>query len=140
MKLFPATAILALVLLAGARPSYAQLSYARADHAAATREAHDPETELATPSFRVVHGVVQGQRGVLAGATVWLKGTRTIAVTNAEGEFQLRVPAKAKLIELTCSYGGLQEVVLRVVPAEALGSVYLLRSSTADSNDAALGK
>ena len=78
----------------------------------------------------MLHGVVQGQHGVLPGATVWLQGTRTIVVTNSEGEFELRVPVNIKSIRLTCGYGGLQEETVTLAPAEALGSVYLLRPKT----------
>jgi len=86
--------------------------------------------ETPTPSVKVLHGVVQGARGVLPGATVWLQGSRTIVVTNSEGEFELRVPATTKTVRLTCGYGGLQEETVTLAPVEALGSVYLLRPKT----------
>ncbi|WP_310395960.1 hypothetical protein [Hymenobacter sp.] len=81
-------------------------------------------------AYRMVHGVVQGEAGALPGATVWLWGSRTIAVTNSEGEFELRVPADAKLIKIVCGYGGLQEEALTLAPVQALGSVYLLRTKS----------
>ena len=89
----------------------------------------DPE-EAPKSGYKVVHGVVQGQQGALPGATVWLHGSRTIAVANAEGEFELRVPADAKIVELTCGYGGLEDEVVRLAPVQALGSVYLLRNKS----------
>ena len=79
---------------------------------------------------RVVHGVVQGQQGALPGATVALEGSRTIAVTNSEGEFELRVPATATRITLVCGYGGLQEETVSLAPVRAMGSLYLLRAKT----------
>ena len=102
--------------------------------AALTEEAtgRDPETGSKASAYKAVHGVVQNKQGVLPGATVWLHGTRTIVVTNAEGEFELRVPADTKFVELTCSYSGLQDEVVSLAPVQAMGSVYLLR--TAASN------
>ena len=79
------------------------------------------------PAYKVVHGVVQDKNGALPGATVWLHGSRTIAVANADGEFELQVPANAKIVELTCGYGGLEDEVIRLAPVQALGSLYLLR-------------
>ncbi|OGX87822.1 hypothetical protein BEN48_10875 [Hymenobacter glacialis] len=64
----------------------------------------------------------------MPGATVALKGSRIIAVTNSEGEFQLSVPAEAKTVTLVCGYGGLQEEVVSMAPVKALGSIYLLRA------------
>lgn len=93
----------------------------------------DPEESPKAPSYKMVHGVVQGQQGSLPGATVWLRGSSTIAVTNAEGEFELRVPADAKTVELMCSYAGLQDEVVNLAPVQALGSVYLLRAQPSTS-------
>ncbi|GAA4032839.1 hypothetical protein GCM10022409_16410 [Hymenobacter glaciei] len=91
---------------------------------------HDPEESPKAKAYKTVHGVVQGRQGALPGATVWLHGSRTVVVTNAEGEFELRVPADAQLIELTCGYGGLQDEIVRMAPVQALGSLYLLRPHT----------
>lgn len=117
----------AVMLLFAGLPSRAQFAFngvARPEKAAA---GHDPEGSATAPAYKTVHGVVQGQQGALPGATVWLHGTRTIVVTNAEGEFELRVPADARVIELTCGYAGLQDEIVRLPPVQALGSVYLLR-------------
>jgi hypothetical protein len=87
----------------------------------------DPEESPKASGYKTVHGVVQGRAGVLPGATVWLHGSRTIVVTNAEGEFELRVPADAKIVELTCGFAGLQDEIVRLPPVQALGSLYMLR-------------
>ena len=115
-------------------PGRAQLAYTNV--AAPTEEAANvtSEGDPKDATYKVVHGVVQGKLGALPGATVWLHGTRTIVVTNAEGEFELRVPADAKIVELTCGYGGLQEEVVLLAPVSALGSVYLLRDKTLTNN------
>ena len=123
--------VVACGLLCSALPLRAQyaLNKLTASSSKATGEI-DPE-EAPKSGYKVVHGVVQGQQGALPGATVWLHGSRTIAVANAEGEFELRVPADAKIVELTCGYGGLEDEVVRLAPAQALGSVYLLRNKSA---------
>jgi len=125
MKVTISSAIVALGLVLTVLPGYGQLAFTRVERPIET--ALDPE-DAPKASTKVLHGVVQGQQGVLPGATVWLQGTRTIVVTNAEGEFELRVPADTKRMSLTCGYGGLQEEVVNLAPAEALGSVYLLRA------------
>ena len=121
------TAVTATALFLGAFSSQAQYAF---NSAAPVRETvgNDPEdgTKPVAKAYRIVHGVVQNQQGALAGATVWLHGTRTVVVTNAEGEFELRVPVDAKSIELTCGYAGLQDEIIRLAPATALGSLYLL--------------
>ena len=128
MKSAPASALLALALIISTMPSNAQFFYSPLELAAESSAINAPEPEKAPiTTYKLVHGVIQGEQGVLIGATVWLRGTRNIAVTNAEGEFELRVPADAKAVELLCSYGGLQEEVVHLAPVEAIGSVYLLR-------------
>ena len=128
MNSYLASMLSGAALLFSVLPSQAQYAFTRAASTQLEEGAGiDPEDGTKAPAFKVVHGVVQGKLGALPGATVWLHGTRTIVVTNAEGEFELRVPADAKVVELTCGYGGLQEEVVRMAPVNALGSVYLLR-------------
>lgn len=108
-------------------PSQAQLAYTTVPaptEASASADLEDDGPN--TGAYKVIHGVVQNKQGVLPGATVMLRGTHTIVVTNAAGEFELRVPADAKEVELACGYGGLREEVVRFAPAQALGSIYLL--------------
>lgn len=135
MTIRPTSVIFAIGFMFSVLPGRAQLAYTRI--AAPTTEAadNDPDTEPTAPTYKMVHGVVQGKQGVLAGATVWLHGTRNIVVTNSEGEFELSVPANAKVVELTCGYGGLQEEVVTLPPVQALGSVYLLRTKPMASNN-----
>ncbi|MET4076451.1 hypothetical protein ABIB44_003725 [Hymenobacter sp. UYCo722] len=121
-----ALAAACMLLLAGL-PGRAQFAFNSATQPALAMAHPDPEESPKASAYKTVHGVVQGQQGALPGATVWLHGSRTIAVTNAEGEFELRVPAEAQVIELTCGYAGLQDEVVRLPPVQAMGSVYLLR-------------
>lgn len=122
-------ALVAVGILLAVIPVRAQ--YAFRSVAAPTEEItnRDPEAGDKARTYKVVHGVVQNKHGVLPGATVWLHGTHTIVVTNAEGEFELRVPADTKFVELTCSYSGLQDEVVSLAPVQAMGSVYLLRTA-----------
>lgn len=120
--------LVAFGFLCCALPSRAQDAYASVTQPS-DAAASGPESSPKASATRMVHGVVQGRDGVLPGATVWLHGSRTIAVTNAEGEFELRVPADAKTVSLTCGYGGLREEVVTLAPVQALGSLYLLRAS-----------
>ena len=110
-------------LFFSALSSRAQITFAQL--APATEATRDSEK---APIYKMIHGVVQGTRGALPGATIWLRGSRTIAVANAEGEFELQVPANATVVELTCGYGGLEDEIIRLAPVQALGSLYLLRT------------
>lgn len=123
----------AIVLLFTGLPSQAQFAFNSTARPSEEKDSHDPEESPKARPYKTVHGVVQGQQGALPGATVWLQGSRTIVVTNAEGEFELRVPADAKIVELTCGYAGLQDETVRLPPVQALGSVYLLRASTSQA-------
>lgn len=121
-------ALVAGSLFFGAMPAQAQYAFTNTTANGAIHTSLDPEETPKARTYKVIHGVVQGRQGALPGATVWLHGSRTIAVANAEGEFELRVPADAQVVELTCGYGGLEDEVVRLAPVQALGSLYLLRS------------
>ena len=122
------TALVALFLLLTSLQSRAQLAFTSVPQPAEVIADTDPEVgkPAVKTAMKVVHGVIQNEQGALPGATVWLQGTRTIAVTNAEGEFELRVPADAQTVKLVCGYGGLPEQVLTLAPVQATGSIYLL--------------
>ncbi|MDQ2795132.1 MAG: carboxypeptidase-like regulatory domain-containing protein [Bacteroidota bacterium] len=128
----PRTAAIAaaVLLLFAGLPGRAQYAFNNVAPPALASAGSGSEESPKAAAYKTVHGVVQSRQGVLPGATVWLHGSRTMVVTNAEGEFELRVPANAQIIELTCGYAGLQDEVLRLVPVQALGSVYLLRPHT----------
>lgn len=115
-------------MLLGVLPSHAQFAYNHTAKAPTHNTARTYEEPANAIGYRLVHGVVQNNQGALAGATVWLRGTRTVVVTNAEGEFELQVPTSAASVELTCGYGGLQDETVRLAPVQSMGSIYLLRS------------
>lgn len=124
----------ALGILFAVLPSHAQYAYTHIARSIEASGSSEPEEGVKPVATKVLHGVVQGKEGALPGATVWLRGTKTVVVTNSEGEFELRVPADTKMVELTCGFGGLQEETVRLAPAQALGSVYLLRSKAIAAN------
>lgn len=126
--------VAAICFLLAAMPSRAQYAYTQPDGKPKDTTGTDPEEGTKALSTKAIHGVVQGKKGILPGATVWLHGSRTILVTNAEGEFELRVPTNTKEVELTCGYGGLHEEVVRLAAVQALGSVYLLRDAVPGNN------
>lgn len=129
MKFRFASVLVTLVCCCAAVPSYAQYAYTNTGITKDSKVLADTEEEgPAAGTYKVIHGVVQDKIGVLPGATVALSGTHTIVVTNAAGEFELRVPAETKEVVLTCGYGGLQEEVVRFAPSQALGSIYLLHT------------
>lgn len=128
MKSFFASAFAILGFSCCVLSSHAQDAYASVVQPTDATSA-SPADAPKSGATKVVHGVVQGREGALPGATVWLHGSRTIAVTNAEGEFELRVPADAKTVSLTYGYGGLHEEEVTLAPVQALGSLYLLRAS-----------
>ncbi|MEL5993203.1 peptidase associated/transthyretin-like domain-containing protein [Hymenobacter segetis] len=134
MKSGLASTVVAIGLLLAAMPSQAQYAYTQPGGKPEETTSTDPEESANPATTKVIHGVVQGRKGVLPGATVWLHGTRTIVVTNSEGEFELRVPTNVKEVELTCGFGGLREEVVRLAAVQALGSVYLLRDTAPDTN------
>ncbi|MBF9143776.1 carboxypeptidase-like regulatory domain-containing protein [Hymenobacter properus] len=125
----PFAAVAALFLLTAPVKGHAQYAFNYAPAREVVAEA-DPEVGKAPASgaTKLIHGVIQNEQGVLPGATVWLKGSRTIVVTNAEGAFELQVPANAKSVKLVCGYGGLQEEELTLTPVQAMGSIYLLQT------------
>ena len=57
-----------------------------------------------------IRGRVADKKGPLPGAVVKLRGTKQATVTNAQGEFQLLVPANAGGLPATVSYAGYADV------------------------------
>ena len=56
-----------------------------------------------------IKGVVKGPKGPLPGAIVQVKNTQVLAVSAANGKFELEIPTPAATVELVCSYAGLAE-------------------------------
>lgn len=75
-----------------------------------------------------VRGVVKGPKGPLPGAIVQVKNTQVLAVSSANGEFDLEVPTTAATVELVCSYAGLADEVIKLAANEKNAVIKMLKS------------
>ena len=111
MKLLPA------LLLVGAAfilcPA-AQAQNVAAIYTPTTGSNGDTSTPAHSTGTVVVHGVVKCPEGALPGAVVHLNNSRTYVVTDAKGGFDLPVPAATSAVDVTCSYAGFIDTVLRL--------------------------
>ena len=82
----------------------AQQLFASAAYAPATDT--DGGTRGAKPEKMVLTGKITNPAGPLPGAVVILTGTKQMAVTNADGEFEFEVPANAGAIDALVTYAG----------------------------------
>jgi hypothetical protein len=73
--------------------------------ASAKTDSNDP-TPAASSEKVVLAGKITNPAGPLPGAVVILTGTKQMAVTNAEGEFEFTVPANAGALEALVTYAG----------------------------------
>ena len=116
------------------RPSFATSHIVPDDtlRQATSTPQNTPEANVSLESGQLLllRGTVQGINGPLPGATVWLHGSPTIAVTNSEGAFQLPVPSDASRVEVTYSYGGLEEETKTLAITQAPQTLHLLRPAT----------
>jgi len=58
------------------------------------------------PAKMVLAGKITNPAGPLPGAVVILTGTKQMAVTDADGEFEFEVPANAGALQATVTYAG----------------------------------
>lgn len=59
-----------------------------------------------TPQKTMLIGKITNPAGTLPGAVVILTGTRQMAVTNADGEFEFEIPANAGALQAVVTYAG----------------------------------
>jgi hypothetical protein len=73
----------------------------------------------------VLTGKITNPDGPLPGAVVILKGTKQMAVTNAEGQFQFQVPADAGALPAVVTYAGYadEDLVLNASAAKSTVSL-----------------
>jgi len=71
-----------------------------------------------------LHGRVQGTKGLLPGAIVKLLATNERAVTNASGEFNLKVAASGPQ-QVLVSYAGYADQIMLLQPGEELSTLEL---------------
>lgn len=65
-----------------------------------------PSTAPASTEKMVLMGKITNPAGPLPGAVVILSGTKQMAVTNADGEFEFTVPANAGALDAVVTYAG----------------------------------
>jgi hypothetical protein len=127
----PISTFLFCSLLSLNTPVQAQMAFDRLVMPEDVLVNNTPEATRKPGEPKLVHGVVEGAQGALPGATVWVTGSHTVAVANSEGVFELSVPDNATTVQVTCSYGGLQEEVVTLPVDEPVSKVYLWRPKAA---------
>lgn len=93
----------------------------------APRSAQTSDTTVATPAapaIVVIYGRVESPTGPLPGAVVKLNDKQA-AVTNARGEFSLKVPATSEPLPITVSYAGYADVATTLSPLSTTNTVQL---------------
>lgn len=91
------------------------------------RQAQTGDTTVvapAAPTFVVIYGRVESLEGPLPGAVVKLNDKQA-AVTNAQGEFSLKVPATGEPLPITVSYAGYADVAATLLPLSTTNTVRL---------------
>lgn len=84
----------------------------------------------ASPDLMLLSGKITNPSGPLPGAVVILKGTRQMAVTNAEGQFQFTVPADAGALPAVVTYAGYADEELVLNAAADKSTVNLSNART----------
>lgn len=74
-----------------------------------------------------IKGVVKGPKGPLPGAIVQVKNTQVLAVSAANGKFELEIPTPAATVELVCSYAGLADEVVKLAANEKNAVIKMLK-------------
>lgn len=69
-----------------------------------------------------IQGVVSGPKGPLPGAIIQVNGTTALTVSRAEGKFNLEVPNAGGTVMVTCTFAGLEDVVMKL-PANTTNAV-----------------
>lgn len=77
----------------------------------------------------VLTGKITNPAGVLPGAVIILTGTKQMAVTNADGEFQFTVPASAGPLQAVVTYAGYADESLTLNAAADQSTVNLANAT-----------
>lgn len=103
----PAVALLFCVLGLTIAPVQAQHTLAsNATHVAADDGSTGPATAVPNPEKTLLIGKITNPAGPLPGAVVILTGTKQMAVTNANGEFEFEIPTNAGTLDALVTYAG----------------------------------
>ena len=82
--------------------------------------------QQAIAQSRAIEGKVTDEKGILTGASINIKGSKSGTTTDESGAFRLEVPANTKT--LVISYIGYQSKEADItahIPGEILGSYYI---------------
>ncbi|WP_460502878.1 peptidase associated/transthyretin-like domain-containing protein [Hymenobacter agri] len=107
----------------GLNPAQARVASAAAGHET-TGGSETPGVSKASEKT-VLTGKITNAAGVLPGAVIILTATKQMAVTNAEGIFELVVPANSGPLDARVTYGGYddEKMVLNSAAAESTVSL-----------------
>jgi hypothetical protein len=102
-----AASLLTCLFSLASAPAQAQAVFA-STAAYSSNTVIDGGTELtsAAPAKVVLAGKITNPAGPLPGAVVILTGTKQMAVTNADGEFEFEVPSNTGALQATVTYAG----------------------------------
>ncbi|MGY3090032.1 hypothetical protein ACVWYF_003080 [Hymenobacter sp. UYAg731] len=101
----------------------AQRAFASTAYAMATDT--DGGTNGTKPEKMTLVGKITNPAGPLPGAVVILTGTKQMAVTNADGEFEFEVPANAGALQATVTYAGYADEAMTLNAAADASTVSL---------------
>lgn len=97
--------------------AYASIAPVAAYHRAPTPDARDEQL--------LITGKITNAAGALPGAVIILNGTRQMAVTIADGEFEIAVPASSGPLQARVTYAGYADEAIVLNGAEGTSTVNL---------------
>lgn len=84
-----------------------------------------PNPVTASSEKIVLAGKITNPAGPLPGAVVFLTGTKEMAVTNADGEFEFTVPANSGALQARVTYAGYADETLMLNASASKSTVNL---------------
>lgn len=125
---WPTAALATLFLALHLAPTYAQPAKSDSD---ATAEISTASTRSSTPPVpspggtSLLTGKITNAAGVLPGAVIILTGSKQMAVTNANGEFELKVPTNSGPLQARVTYAGYADELVMLNAGESASTVSL---------------
>ena len=100
-------------------------------YAAIGPDAANRISSAGTPSAEkaLLVGKITNAAGVLAGAVVILTGSKKMAVTNANGEFEMEVPANSGPLQAPFTYAGYADENILLNPGGATSTVTMANAT-----------
>jgi hypothetical protein len=131
---FPFVAIVAIAtLIAGLAPANAQSRVADSNNVyasvASTANTYSKPAVARASESMVLTGKITNAAGVLPGAVIILTANKHMAVTNADGEFEIEVPADSGPLQARVTYGGYADESMVLNAGEALSTVNLANAT-----------